>query len=131
MGRHERRRMARSRSLQHVSKGGRDPVVVVDVVGAEPLPLGASVRVRLEDVTRLDGPARLVAERVVPVTLEGIRVELETGVINQRAHYAVRVHVDVDGDGRVTRGDFVSTRSYPVLTFGNPSSATVVVNRVR
>jgi hypothetical protein len=45
-----------------------------------------------------------------------------------RTRYAVRV--DVDGDGHVSRGDYVSMESYPVLTFDSPSRVTIRVRPV-
>jgi hypothetical protein len=44
--------------------------------------------------------------------------------------YAVRVLIDLDGDGRVGRGDFVSTQSHPVLAPGAPDPVVVPVQRV-
>jgi hypothetical protein len=44
--------------------------------------------------------------------------------------YTVRVHVDLDGDGRVSTGDYLSTASYPVLTSGHPTILTIEVHPV-
>ncbi len=80
---------------------------------------GANVYVRLEDVTRVDAPAIVIAEQV----LQSIRVgrdvrELGFAIhgdeLEPHVHYVVRVHVDVDNDGTVGVGDYVSTESHPV-----------------
>ncbi len=39
-------------------------------------------------------------------------------------------HADLDGDGQVSLGDYVTMESYPVLTRGNPASAEVEVREV-
>ena len=38
--------------------------------------------------------------------------------------------VDVDGDGKVSVGDYISMQSYPVLTFGYPREVTIEVKKV-
>ncbi|MFN8594545.1 MAG: hypothetical protein U0031_24090 [Thermomicrobiales bacterium] len=42
----------------------------------------------------------------------------------------MRVHVDRDGDGRISVGDLISTWSHPVLTFGGGTAVTVPVSVV-
>jgi uncharacterized lipoprotein YbaY len=94
---------------------------------------GAVVHVFLEDTTRADGPAVVrvhqhsppvvVAERTLAFTLPAIPVD-------RRADYTVRVLIDRDGDGRVSRGDYISTASHPVLTWGHPADVVVSVRRV-
>jgi uncharacterized lipoprotein YbaY len=83
----------------------------------------ATVYVRLEEVSRADAPSRIVAEQVLRgVTYEPgqpLQFELRGTVPADRASYRLRVHVDVDGDGQVSRGDYVSTESIPVT----PSTA--------
>jgi uncharacterized lipoprotein YbaY len=82
----------------------------------------ARVYVRLEDTSRADASSRIVAEQ----TLSGaafagntpLRFELR-GALPGGGQCTLRVHVDVDGDGQVSPGDYVSTESYPV----NPSTA--------
>ena len=97
---------------------------------------GATAYVRLEDVTAADAPAVVVAEEVLrdvafdPEADDNVTFVLEGGAPDPRASYSVRVHVDLDGDGEVSRGDFISTESYPVLTYGYPDRVSVTVRRV-
>ena len=60
-----------------------------------------------------------------------VQLALEGTIPDERARYAVRVHVDIDGDGQVSRGDYLNMESYPVLTYGHPSRVTVRVQEVR
>ena len=107
--------------------------VAVTVTFPGPRPAQAhSVRAIVEDVSMADELARLVAEdRRSPVSLGApLTFEIDVGEPDERTSYAVRVHVDVTGDGRVSPGDFVSTQSHPVLTQGFGSEVTVPVQRV-
>ncbi len=97
---------------------------------------GATVYVRLEDVSRADMPAQVVAEQVLrdvslrPDRPAKLMINLRGKAVDEQARFAVRVHADLDGDGQISRGDYISMESYPVLTFGNPHEAIVRVHRV-
>lgn len=98
-------------------------------------PEAALIVVAVEDVSRADAPSTVVAEQHLEhVSLAGgevhFEVEVPGGLIQERAHYTVRVHVDVTGTGIVERGDLVSTQSHPVLTGGRPDEASVPVKVV-
>lgn len=97
---------------------------------------GATVYVRLEEVTRADAPSRVIAETIlrdVQVGGQGAR-ELEFTIdmpmLDPRERYVLRVHVDVDGDGRIGVGDYVSTGSYPVVPGAGASARSIQVKRV-
>lgn len=96
----------------------------------------AVVRVRLEDVSRADAAARVVAEQVIrdvshkPGADEVVAFGLDGEWPDDRCDYVVRVHVDLNGDGQVKRGDYVSVESHPVLTRGHPREVAVRVHRV-
>lgn len=84
----------------------------------------ARVVARVEDTSRADAPSVTVAEQVqedVPLPSDGdpslpFAVHVPTTAVDPRSRYVVRVHVDVTGTQSVTAGDYVSTKSYPVLT---------------
>ena len=98
--------------------------------------VGATVRVRLEDVTAADAPALLVAEEIErdvtfhPEAGATLPFALTGEPPDAGRSYAVRVHIDLDGDGEVSRGDYISTQSHPVLTFGYPRRVEIPVRRV-
>jgi len=95
-----------------------------------------TVYVRVEEASRIDAPASRIAEVVlrgvdvfpglppIPFTIRDVH-SVPSG------RYLVRVHADVDGDGRVTRGDYVSVQSYPVLTSADSDNVAIVVHEVR
>ena len=106
------------------------------VLAPEQLPAGpVTVVARVEDVSRADAPSSVVGEQVQTVELRRgspvpFAIEVPADRIDSRRHYAVSVHVDVSGSGEVTKGDLLTTQSYPVVTFGYPSRVQVHVHRI-
>jgi uncharacterized lipoprotein YbaY len=84
----------------------------------------ARVVVRVEDVSVADAPSTTVAQNVLDKvrlpSAEGDSLPFEIRVpksaLDPKRRYSVRIHVDVDGTGTITTGDFLSTRAYPVQT---------------
>jgi uncharacterized lipoprotein YbaY len=81
---------------------------------------GTQLLVRLSDVSYEDGPAPLLAEakirtlRPTELAAGSVPFSLECPDPAPGRSYAVRVHLDFDGNGAVSRGDFVSTQRFPV-----------------
>ena len=98
---------------------------------------GATLYVTLEDVTYTDDDAITVGKVVItnvaynPLSPDNLTFEVPFQLLNPRALYSVRVHIDLNGDGRISTGDYVNTQAYPVLTRGNSSAASVRVRRVQ
>jgi uncharacterized lipoprotein YbaY len=115
---------------------GSDQLASVNVLfGADAQDLRkATVYVRLEEAGRVDAPSRVVAEQVFrDVAYEPgkpLHVELWGKIPPAGGRYQLRVHVDVDGDGEVSPGDYVSTESYPVNPSVGPAELGVRVHRV-
>ena len=90
----------------------------VEVVseGGEAPPVGASLHVQVLDTTYADAPARVVAETTANVEHdregEAHTVEVDADLTGN-ADYRIRAHVDVDGDGAVGPGDYVTTAAHP------------------
>ena len=97
---------------------------------------GATIHVRLEDVSYIDAPARLVAETVLPEARAGCQAPsqlaftIDAPTLNPRARYVVRVHVDVDADGQISLGDYISTMSYRVEAGQETTTLLIPVKRV-
>jgi uncharacterized lipoprotein YbaY len=105
--------------------------------GAPPPSLaGARIIVRLENVSRADAPASVAAEKVWEgpggpwPTGAALPFNLPVPAVNPGASYTIRVLIDVDRDGRLGQGDYISTESYPVLTYGQPQFVRVTVKRL-
>jgi hypothetical protein len=109
--------------------------VVVDAAGgaAQP-PAGAAVHVEVRDTTYQDVAAVTVAAADGVVAAEpGLggpplaTLELDLEMLPIVA--TIWAHVDVDGDGRVSLGDFVTMASYPAPAVDG-GRATVAVRKV-
>lgn len=104
--------------------------------GPAPDLAGAMIYVRLEDVTRAGAPSHVVAEEAVTgattqaIVSEPLSFVLSCETPDPQASYSVRVHIDIDGDGRVSSGDYITMESYPVLTHGNPDRISVRVHPI-
>ncbi len=115
------------------------PLLYGEIVFDEGVPsfAKASVHIYLEDTTLADASAKVVLHHVVAnVTADMVRngrmpFALHGTIPDIRARHTVRIFVDVDGDGRIGHGDYVSTASYPVLSRGYPDRVVIRVRRVR
>jgi uncharacterized lipoprotein YbaY len=97
----------------------------------------ATMYVRLECITAIDIASEVVADYVErevafdPKTSSDLSFAIAGNPPDPRASYAVRVHIDIDRDGEVSHGDFISTQSYPVITFGYPREVSILVRQVK
>ena len=98
------------------------------------LPPEAQARVTVEDASRLDDAASVIAETVVRAleVSRPPRVAVEVGEFDPAADLYVRVHVTAGG--RATRevevADLITTQSHPVLTHGHGDSVVVPLRLV-
>jgi uncharacterized lipoprotein YbaY len=98
---------------------------------------GATVSVRLYDISYADAAAEVMAEFIQkhvtfdPQRNTGLAFTLTGPPPDSRGHYSLFVHIDLDGDGMVSQGDYITMQSYPVLTFGHPHTVTVQVRQVK
>ncbi len=82
----------------------------------------AQLIVRLEKILAEDAPSETVSEyrRSGIAHEKGKPAEFEfclhMGKTDSTARYNINAHVDVDGDEKISRGDLVSTQSYPIMT---------------
>jgi hypothetical protein len=96
----------------------------------------ARIRVRVEDVSRVDDRARILGEFIldgVPAQrLSGDRLGFEVAIAgpDEGASLAVRVHIDLDGDDAVSVDDYVSTEHVAVRPEADPTDVLVKVRRV-
>ena len=93
------------------------------------LPPNAAIDVRLEDVSRADAPAAVVAENIFAASGKQVPIPYQlpysTNDIQPGHRYQVRAQIIVED-----KLLFVTTTAYPVLTNGAPSSVNLVLQPV-
>jgi len=115
------------------------PLVSGELTFAQPpqLPSTAVAYVHLLDTTLADAPSITVAEQVIRDIAQtanqgkAIPFALFGESPDPHASYNVSVHIDLDSDGTLSPGDYLTVQSYPVLTFGYPDRMTVQVKQVK
>ena len=79
---------------------------------------GATIYVRLEDISIQDDAGKTLVEQVIPnvsidpSALSTYRYLIEHRELEPKDSYRVRVHLDADNSGDITEGDFAWTASY-------------------
>lgn len=112
-----------------------DMVVSGEIVFDNPPPMGeATVYVRLEDVSLLDAPAKLVAEQVLRDVELGDGAPLAFILRGARpphnARLNISVHVSLSGRSDIQRGDYITMQSYPITNPERPDPVRVMVRRL-
>jgi hypothetical protein len=98
---------------------------------------GATAYIRLEETSRADFASRIIAEQIIQnVSLHTggknkLKISLHGEIPDKKATYIVSVHIDTDGDGQVSPGDYITVESYPVLTFGHPNQVAICVRQIK
>jgi len=100
---------------------------------------GATVYVSLEDVTMQDTGSKLITQQVIKdvsyyysdyddiaCNQKKIGFELFSDITDFRGLYSIRVHIDVDNNGKISLGDYISMESCPVITYGYPKNDVYV-----
>jgi putative lipoprotein len=92
--------------------------------------------IQVEDVSRADAPSAVVGEqRVSRVPLQAgmvfpFSIAIPAKNIIPNHSYAVKVHVDISGSGKIEKADLITMQSYPVLTQGYGNEVKVSVRQV-
>ena len=108
----------------------------IKFAGRANLPPQATAYIRLLDTSLEDAPAETIVEEVLEDIArkvnenQAVKFILEGEIEDERGTYTVSAHIDADGNGRMTSGDFISMQSYPVLTHGNPDRVVVLVKPI-
>jgi len=94
------------------------------------LPNRSPLLVELRDTSLADAPAvpiKQVRSSVARGRVKPLRVTIDPGSIPDGT--TVWVHLDVDRDGRVSPGDYITVQSYPAAVHG-PQEMTIQLKRV-
>ena len=113
-------------------------LVEVVVEGLDRPPVGAPLRLEVRDTALADVESPLVAETRAEVaagessTLQSVELEIPDASVDPRGRLTAFVHVDVDADGALSPGDFITTQSFPVPAAepGGEARLEVTVKRI-
>jgi len=81
---------------------------------------GATIYLRIEDVSRADAPSIVIVEKILKdISIDAksprnIPFSIHLPTEWERMRYALSVHIDVDGDGKISIGDYITSRNYPI-----------------
>jgi uncharacterized lipoprotein YbaY len=105
--------------------------VEIHASGDERPPSKAPVIVQVQDTSLADAPARVLGEgRGSVAARDGAALaEIDVDVSEPSPGMTVWAHVDVDHDGRVSKGDFITMQSNRVPD-GTKPSLSVTVKKV-
>ncbi len=99
------------------------------------LPPECRIRVEVIDARWADAPHRVIAAAQIdpaglPEEVEFIPFRLAAALPAAGPPCLITAHVDVDGDGRVSRGDLITMESYPIVSSADTIDTTVRVRTV-
>jgi uncharacterized lipoprotein YbaY len=90
------------------------------------LPPGSVIEVQLQEASRADAPAQVIASQTITTNGENVPIPFvltyDPAQIDPRFTYVLSVRITVDGELR-----WVNTGRYAVLTGGNPIDGVEVV----
>ncbi|MEO5650029.1 MAG: YbaY family lipoprotein [Ginsengibacter sp.] len=98
--------------------------------------IGATLHVYLEDVSMADAASVIVGRYVEKkVNFNGetsgfLSFKINYKDLDSGNRYEIRVHIDVNGDGGVSKGDYINVQSYPVITQGYPTDISIRLQQV-
>lgn len=106
--------------------------VEVSVEGDDRPAPGAPIRVEARDTTMTDESSVTVGsvEGAVRSELGSWLDTVELAVETLPAVCTIWAHIDVDGDGRVSKGDFITTVAYPVPRGLSEARVPITLRRV-
>jgi uncharacterized lipoprotein YbaY len=100
------------------------------VNSSEPLPPGTPLRVEIRDTSQADAAAVIVASQTTRVPASGDAITVSIALERVPDGSTVWAHADLDGDGRVSAGDFITMESYPVKRSGSEQRTTITIRKV-
>lgn len=86
--------------------------VEIRTAGERP-PAGSPVLVQVRDTALQDVESTVMAETRGRSAADEVLAVAELDVAEGGAYPTVFVHVDVDGDGEISEGDYITMQSYP------------------
>jgi uncharacterized lipoprotein YbaY len=103
--------------------------------GSDAIPFDkATAYISLLDVSMQDAPSKIISKQVITdikyVAGKKIEFSIKGKIEDERGTYIISVHIDVDGDSKVSVGDYITTGYHQVASHGNTSGLNIKVERV-
>jgi uncharacterized lipoprotein YbaY len=81
----------------------------------------ATTYVRIEDTSRANAPSKIVSENILRnvkflsnLDQYVVPFNISVPIVDENKMYTLSVHVDVNGNGKLDKGDYINMESYPV-----------------
>lgn len=80
----------------------------------------ASIYIRLDDISRINTFSHTLSERILRgISIDAkhtqpITFEISVPTLDERSRYSLSVLVDVDNDGAISPGDYITMENFPV-----------------
>ena len=98
----------------------------------------ATIYVRIEDTSRADAPSRIVSENILRNVKFGSNLgkyvlpfNIMVPVVEENKMYTLSVHVDINENGKMDKGDYINMESYPVPLKGFKEKVMVKVKQIK
>ena len=96
----------------------------------------ATIYIRLEDVSKADAPSKVLSELILKNvnfdnTTKAIPFTLSIESIDKHISYNVSVHIDVNKNGKLDKGDFINMAIYPILTYGYSNYIKIKTKQIK
>lgn len=94
---------------------------------------GAFVSVQLESSGLMDMPAQVILEMTmsnVSYNGQSIHFKLDGDIPDPDGNYNLRVHIGFDKKSGISKGDYVTKRTNPVLRNGKGEHVSIAVEKV-
>lgn len=92
-------------------------------------PIPGTLHVQVVDVSRADAPSIIIAqwtgERIEMSAQHPVRCAMEVQLPPSQATYAVQAHLDLDGSGDTSVGDYRTMEHIPLTQAGLHDGATI------
>ncbi len=81
---------------------------------------GAKAYIRILDTTLADTASRVVAQKIISGLnlvrgkVTSIPFSLDCPILDSKKRNTIDVHVDCNGNGKVSHGDYITMQSYPL-----------------
>jgi uncharacterized lipoprotein YbaY len=97
----------------------------------------ATIYVRIEDTSEADTSSKILSEQKLEnvsfnpdVDQHVIRFNISIPTIEKNRMYTVSVHIDINGNGKLDKGDYINMESFPLPLQDSKNKLVVKVKQI-